>query len=302
MKKIILGLIASLLAVGVLAAEKESPLHFPVEKREAAGIALAAATEEKISPEVTAYGRVLDPSPLIQLIAEVQTARAATEASEAEKDRAEKLLAAGGNASPQTVEVARAAAARDRATLDSARIRLRAGWGKRVSDDPVEIQRAIAEGGALARVDVLSGDRVDAKSSTVRVSLVGRPDTMEGEILGPAPTADAQMVGVGYLVLVRSRVLPSGAALRATFPGTPEATTQIVFPRDAVVYHQGSAWAFVRGKNEVFERRRLGSLRSLGDGRVAVAAGVSAGEELVVSGADQMLAAELQASGSAAED
>ena len=47
---------------------------------------------------MTAFGRVLDATPLVTLVAELATARAASAASEKEMERAKKLFAAGGNA------------------------------------------------------------------------------------------------------------------------------------------------------------------------------------------------------------
>ena len=81
--------------------EKPNPLCFPAAKRAAAGIVLAKPTETTATPEVQAFGRVLDTTPLVTLIAELETARVASIASDKELERVQKLFAAGGNANTE---------------------------------------------------------------------------------------------------------------------------------------------------------------------------------------------------------
>lgn len=282
--------------------EKENPLHFPSAKREAAGIALAAVGETTLTPEISAFGRVLDPTPLIQLVAELATARAAASASEKEKTRAEKLLSAGGNASAQVVETAQANAARDQLAVSSAQARLAVTWGRSVVQDLAAIEQALGEGASLARLDVLTGETVAAQPKTARINLVGTNEKLDAEVLGVSPVGDAQIGGTGFLVLVRGHALPVGAALRGTLPGVGDAAKVLVVPRSAVVYHQGSAWVFILGEEDIFERKLVSLGSSVDDEHVVVLQGLTAGEQIVVTGPQQMLAAELQAGGAVEED
>ena len=99
MKKILLSMLAGL-AIGIVATSsvqhsqsgpekatpdagsaqaakpKENPLHVPPSKRSALGMVLAKPTTATLSPEINAYGRVLDPAPFIALAAETETAEA----------------------------------------------------------------------------------------------------------------------------------------------------------------------------------------------------------------------------------
>jgi hypothetical protein len=283
-------------------AEKENPLHFPPAKRTAAGITLGTPVETSLTPESPAFGRVLDPSPLVTLIAELATARATGAASEKEGERVKKLFAAGGNASAQAVEMAEANVARDHAAVSSAQARLLATWGRAIAGNLEAVGQALEDGGVLARLDVLPGDSVSSAPKTARVNLPGNSEAFDAEVLGAAPVADPQMQGAGFLVLLRGHPLPAGAALRGTLPGVGEAANVLVVPRGAIVYHQGSAWAFVLGEEETFERKLVSLGRSVGDDRVAVVQGLTAGEQIVVTGPQQLLAAELQAGGAPGED
>ncbi|MEO5961015.1 MAG: hypothetical protein ABIZ49_10080 [Opitutaceae bacterium] len=281
--------------------EKENPLHLPPAKRAAAGILLAKPTTATLTPEVTGYGRVLDPVPLIGLVAEVEMTRAALGASEKELTRTQKLFEAGTNASAQSVEAATATVARDRVALASARARLVASVG-RATADSAQLDQMLAgleQGRALARVDVLAGDAVAAELKTVRVGLAGGGEMFDAAVLGAATTVDPQLQGPGFLVLLRDHPLPAGAALRATVPGAGDAQKAMLVPRSAVVYHQGSAWVFVLGEEDTFERKLVTVGRAVGE-NVAVA-GVEESEQVVTTGAGQLLSAELQAGGAPEE-
>ena len=283
------------------APEKENPLRLSPAKRTAAGIALAKPTETSLVSEVPAFGRVLDLAPLVTLAGEVEIARTAQAASEKEMDRAKKMFAAGGNASAQTVETAEANAARDRAVLASAQARLAANWGREIAGNLESLTQAFAGGAALARLDLLPGEMPDPAAKTAHLNLPGAAGVIDADVIGRAPTADPQMPGASFLVLVRGHPLPAGAALRGTLPGTGATTTGLVVPRSAIVYHQGSAWAFVLGEEDTFERKLVSLGRSVGDDTVAITQGLEADEHVVTAGAQQLLAAELQAGGAPEE-
>ena len=280
---------------------KENPLKLTAEKRKAAGITLARASEVALAPEVPAFGRVLDAAPLVALVAEQETARAALNASEKEQQRAQKLFAAGGNASAQTVEAAEAAVARDRAALASARARLLATWGRALATgaDLRALTEALEQGRALVRLDVLSGETPAENVKTARLTLPGASEAFDADVLGAAPVADAQTQGMSYLALVK-RALPAGALVRGTLAGVGEPQAAVVVPRSAVVYHQGSAWIYVLGEEDTFERKLVVTGRSIGN-TVTLTSGADTDEQIVTTGAQQLLSAELQAGGAPEE-
>lgn len=275
---------------------KENPLHLPPAKRTAAGIVLVKPEAGGLKPEVQAYGRTLDVGPLAALIGELETAKAALDSSGKEAARAKKLFAAGANASEQTVETTEAAEVRDRAAVASARARLIAAWGKKIADGAslAGMMDQLEKGSSLARLDVLPGENVAPDFSKVSVSLTGSEKQFDAEVLGPAPVADAQTQGTGYLVVVQGSGLPAGTAVRAILPGVGDAENVMMIPRSAVVYHEGSAWIYVLGEEDTFERHHVTLGRSVGD-KVAVTAGVEEADQIVTRGAQQLLSAELQA-------
>jgi hypothetical protein len=281
---------------------KENPLRVPPAKRTALGLTLASPEQIKLPPQVEAFGRVLDPTPYVALVAEQATATAALAASEKELIRVQKLFAAGGNASAQAVETAEAAAAKDRAAVASAHIRLLAGWGQKLAEQSGldRVQTAVAQGASIVRIDLLPGVSITEPPQTAHVAIVGSDSALDAEILGPAPVADPQVQGASYLAIVHDRVLPSGASLHATLDLASEPADALTIPRNAIVYHQGSPWVYVLGEEDTFERKLVGLGRSVGD-RV-VAQGITADEQVVATAAQQLLAAELQAGESGGEE
>lgn len=277
--------------------EKPNPLRVPPAKREQLGIVLAKPATATLAPEVPAFGRVLDPASFATLVSETETARAALTASEKELERARKLFAADGNASAQTVEAAQAAATRDRAALVSAQARLGGGWGREVAREAGTIFQALENGAVLIRIDALPGDAPAPNPRQVRASLPGQSESFAAEIIGPASVADPQVPGVSFFALVREPRLPVGAALRATLPGAGEPVKALTVPRSAIVYHQGSAWIFVLGEEDTFERKLVTLGRGAGSDVVGVLSGLEADEQVATTGAHQLLAAELQAGG-----
>jgi hypothetical protein len=277
-------------------AEKENPLHLPPAKRDAAGITLAKPAEYTLTPEITGFGRVLDPTPLATLAAEQATAQAAAIASTKELERTRKLFAAGGNASAQAVEAAEAAAARDQAAVAAARVRMLASWGREIAGiaDLRYVTEALEKGRSLLRLDVLPGDVPAAGLKVARVTL--GETAMDADILGTAPVADPQLQGASFLALLRDRSLPAGLAVRAVLAGEGAPQPAFTVPRTAVVYHQGSAWIYVLGEEDTFERKLVTPGRVVGD-RVVLTTGAEPDEQIVATGAQQLLAAELQAGG-----
>lgn len=321
MKKTVIGIIFGL-AIGALAmrliteytakpaaAEAEAaeppapnPTKFNAAKRDAAGIKLARPATASLAPEVKGFGRVLDATPFLSLLAEGETAATAHEGSLTELNRLKKLNAADANVSTQAVEAAEAAEARDRTALSSARARMSSTWGHDLAGAAsAPIMEALEKGGCLVRIDILPGDSAVTAPKAATVSLFGSDEVYPAEILGVASTADPQMQGTSYVALVREHQLPAGASLRATVTGAGEAAKGLVVPRSAVVYHQGSAWVYVLGEEDTFFRRLVTLGRSTPEG-VVITEGLTEEDQVAITGPQQLLSAELQAGGAAEEE
>lgn len=261
-----------------------------------AGLKVAAPESASLSPEVSAYGRVLDPAPFIELTAELSSTRATLTASEKEYARVAKLHADNANASAQAVEAAEAAVQRDGAALASVRARLVAVLGRdlAITADLPRMAATLGNGHAIARIDVPADEVPTSAPTTIRVGLLTGGPMFDASVLGPAPTADPQVQGTAYLVLLGDQLIPIGAALRATVPAPGETKQVLVLPRSAFVRHEGGVFVYVQTDKGGYERRIV-TLGPTLTGRVVVTDGVEAQDKVVVTGAQQLLSTELLA-------
>lgn len=262
------------------------------------GLQTAALAGSRLSPETKAYGRVLDVSPLVSLVAELVPAQAAGDVSTKELSRL-KTLAAQNNASERALEAAEAAAARDQAQVESVRLRLLANWGRAIAgraDLVAFVQSLVASSNALVQLDVPAGEPIPASLTTARLVTVGdQSPVIEAQFLGPAPAVDPQTQGKAFLFLVSpnpSHLLPGAAVLGfINLPGEPQ--TGVTVPRAAIVRFNGTAWVYVRTGEETFQREEVALGQPLAEGWF-VREGLKPKEEVVTAGAQQLLSEELK--------
>lgn len=262
------------------------------------GLQTASLQSAQLSPEIKAYGRVLDITPLAALVAELNTAQAASAASQAELQRL-RTLAAQNNASERSLQAAEATAAHDRAQVDSAKLRLEATWGTALAGrkDLADLVQSISSlNAALVEVDVPAGQSLNEPPNAARLfTLADGNKPIEAQFIGPSPQVDQQLQGRGFLFLVSPNParLATGAALAAllSLPGEPQ--TGIVLPRAAVVRFNGTTWIYLQTGEETFERRETTLDSPLADGWF-VSKGLKPGDKVVTVAAQQILSEELK--------
>ncbi len=256
---------------------------------------LAAA---QLAPEVKAYGRVLDPTPLLTLAAEVSAAQAASAASSAEYERLRVLHQEDRNASARAVQDAEALARRDRIAVESARARLALSWGNVLAEDdhlPELMRSLIALESLLVRVDLPAGEAVAGEPTAVRLSSVVEERWEDAELLSPAPTVDPLVQGRGFLVLAKGgslRLRPGSSVMAMlALAGAPQGG--VVVPRTAVVRAFGAGWVYVQVGDEEFSRRLIALEYPTQDGWF-VTSDFTPGDNVVVAGAQMLLSEELK--------
>jgi len=300
-------------AAAPAAPEKPNPLRLDAAARAKAGITLIKPVTATLTPEVEGFARVLDTAPLVAMAADLKTARVALDASQQDLDRTQKLYDAGGNASAQALQTAQAAVARDTAALSAARAKLTVTWGGDFAQNTNGITDAVMQGSPLVRIDLLSGDTPPAlMPKTAHLLPFAAPpsvDALEVEIIrSPAPTADPQLQGDSFLAIIPPKTISTfsysiGTLLRATLTAEGKPTTTLTIPRSAIVYHQGSAWLYILGEEDTFERKHVTLGRSLPDDRIAITTGLDdPDDQVVTTGAQQLLSAELQSGDTGDED
>ena len=251
----------------------------------------------ELKPEMKAYGRVLDPSPLGSLVAEYVSAQAASQASRAELKRL-KTLAVENNASERMLQTAEAAAARDQAQMEAARMRVLSGWGTVIADRhdlPELVQSLSALQSALVELDLPAGQALPTAPAGVRLLSLAASQPIQAQFLGQAPVVDPQLQSRGYICLVAPNTnhLAPGAAVTGflALPGAPQ--SGVALPRDAVVRFNGATWVYVQTGEDTFERRQAALDQPLEQGWF-VREGLKPQEKVVTTGAQQLLSEELK--------
>jgi hypothetical protein len=266
----------------------------------AMGLQTQALEKMELAPELKAYGRVLDISGLALLTAELTTSRAAAEASQGELARL-KTLSAQNNASARSLQAAAAAAVKDQAQVDSARLRLLAGWGSAIAgkqDLPAFVQSLGALESALVEVDLPAGQPLKSAPTMARLFTAVEPEKpVPATILGPAPMVDPLMQGRGFLLLVSpnpARLTPGGAVTALlSLEGEPQ--RGVLVPRSAVVRHQGETFVYLETTPGTFQKVGVEVGRSVEAGWFA-GGNVKPGDRIVTVGAQQLLSQELNTS------
>jgi hypothetical protein len=248
-----------------------------------------------IIPELKGYGRVLDPAPLAALSAELAAAEAALAASRKEFDRL-RVLSEQQNASDRALQGAEAVARRDEIGVESVRLRLVSGWGKAIAEraDLADFVRSLVSlESALVRIDLPAGETVGQPPSGARIVAAGGKAPVPAQLLGPAPNADPQMQGEGFLFLVKSgavRLVP-GMAVGGYLELRREPLRGFTVPDAAVVRQGRNGWVYVQTGNDTFARSKIRLDHPREDGWF-VTEGVRAGDRVVVGGAQELLSEE----------
>jgi len=129
----------------------------------------------------------------------------------------------------------------------------------------------------------------------VRVTPVqGGDEPMPVELLGPAPTVDAQAQGSAFLALLKQTPPPVGTMLVALVTGAGESEKGFRLSGKAIIRYDGDTFVYAQTNSEDFERWRVKLAAELRDGSVFVTSGVTAQDHIVVNGAAQLLSEELK--------
>jgi hypothetical protein len=279
----------------------ESIVVIDAETRSRMGLQIAPAAAMQLPPEVIGYGRVLDPTPLATLMAELVSAHVSADASKREFERM-KTLAEQDNASIRALQAAEAAAKRDQLLIESLRTRLTPVWGKRIlerDDPPAFVQSLTAGEQTLVRIDLPAG--VTAQPSSARLVPLGEGQAPVGaELFESVTILDPQTQGEGYLFLVKGRRagFSPNAAITGFLRVSGEALNGMVIPRAAVIRHDGRTWVYVQVDDTNYRRHEIALERPLETGWFAgESGGVKAGQNLVVVGAQLLLSEELKGQG-----
>lgn len=269
------------------------------EQQKAAAIKVESPAPARMTPEIKGYGRVVDPAALAGTIGDFTSAQAANEASQADLMRL-KTLSSQNNASARAVETVEAAAARDQAQTEAARLKLLGSWGQAIAerrDLPAFMQSLGSMESALVRIDLPAGETPKFTPEKARLMTLDN-QSIEASFLGAAPSVDPQTQSQGFLFLVETNSLKlgPGAAMVGYLqaPGEPE--TGFAIPSSAILRFEGATWIYLQTGATNFVRHTIALGEPMKNGWF-VSNGVSADDKIVVTGAQSVLSQELNGTG-----
>ena len=261
------------------------------------GLLVEQPEAARMSPEFKGYGRVLDAAPLALLLTELASTQATRAASSNEFARLKSLLDQG-NASTRAWQAAEASALRDQLAVQSSRDRLALAWGRAVTDQhdlPAFVQSLASGMSLLVRIDLPAGEALPSPPVGARIAALSGV-LADARFLGPAPTVDPLSQGRGFFFLITTNASRffSGEAVTSHLRVAGEPIAGVIIPRGAVIRTEGAGWIYVMGASgEAYTRTEI-ALDHPTDAGWFVAAGVTAQDHVVVTGAQQLLSAELK--------
>lgn len=273
------------------------------------GIDVALLQSISHREEVRAYGTVLQLQELIDLRnayvtakAQIDKTRASLEASRREYERL-KVLHGNRNISDKTFQSAEAAWMSDEANVRAAQEGLEAlgsgarqRWGsvlaKWLVDGSSAFIRLIQQQEVLIQITLPADAHISSAPQTARIQLAdGKLASVK--LVSTAARTDPRIQGMSFFYLASGKAdfLP-GMNVVAYLPVGPQIRGVIV-PRSAVVWWQGKAWVYVQKAEERFIRHEVSMDMPIENGWF-VSEGLSAGDRLVVGGAQLLLSEEFR--------
>jgi multidrug efflux system membrane fusion protein len=288
-------------------------LQIPDEIQGNAGITVSQPVRGEFSPEIKAFGRVVDTAPLSAAFAELQAARIAADYSRQEFERM-KTLKSQNNASERAFQQAQEASVRDQTALNLALVKIRPVWGDKIADrlsaslkadngDQQEdkLLSSFATGkSVLVRVDLPGGEAIDLDQiKAARLAPLSQSAPIDAEYFGLVPNVDPQTQGRGLFFLVSDNKthLGPGAAVTAFIQLSGAPVSGVIIPPEAVVRTEGAGWVYVMSAgSDKFTRTEI-SLEHPVENGWFVPKNLSTNNYVVTTGAQSILSQETKPAG-----
>ena len=276
----------------------ETFLKIDKATQEHIGLKTAPVEAVQLRPEVKGYGQVLDPTPLTLLLVDQLSAEASLNASKKEFERLKTLYAQDQNVSTRALETAEAAMRKDQILAEAAKSKLALTLGPITSAQTnlqAFVESLVSLKRSLVRIDLPLGESLQAQPEGGRVApLTAEEHPLPTKFLGPAPVADPQTQGQGFLFLLEDKPLPPGTAVIGWLQTPGEAQSGVIVPRAAIIRHEGDTYVYVQNGEEIFEHKDIEVERPTEKGWF-VRSGIKPQDKVVITGAQQLLAEEFKA-------
>ncbi|MCG8325072.1 MAG: hypothetical protein MI673_06105, partial [Thiotrichales bacterium] len=281
------------------------------EQQQQSGIRTAIIETITLQHEVKTFSRVIDIQPLLefkekyeQVISEKRIVQAKLDNSSFTFDQLQRLNRETSNVSSRKIQEVEAQLRVFRETIKSHELKLESlkrnlvrSWGNEISrivlDPDSERLRRLLNGEEVLLLLSLKGNQSlseDAAFIFVNRS-ADRLNARKAYIISEATLVDPLLQGETYYLRTNAEKLRIGMRLHSWIESHERFTTGSVIPSEAVVWHAGQSWVYVKTGDELFVRMALIDPINTGKG-VLVQRNLKSGDVVVVSGAQTLLSEE----------
>lgn len=314
-------LLASVLLVASRSSAEESGKHetgpgsvqISADEQQRSGIEFTTPTLSQLTPESTAYGRVVDIDPLLKLYsacqeaaAELAAAQASLDASDKSLHRLRQLHDEAGNVSARQLQEAQAAYQQAVSRVTSAKVRVRAArdqlaqnWGGPVADalldgHSLDISDYVHQRRMLVLVTLPTEAALPDGTRNITINRSDdRSDAWQAQLVAPAPFTSGSFQGETWFFSTSPEHLRVGMRIYAWIPRPGKIRRGVMLPGSAIVWAEGKPCIFIRQSGGGYERRELNDPVDLND-HWFIPDPSLAGLDIVTTGAQMLLSEEYQ--------
>jgi hypothetical protein len=287
-------------------SEESVKLSLTASQQEAVGIRIESPQAFRAAPQISAYGRVLDPVELLTDLGRVDSTRAAATAASADAARQAGLYRDGAQASLKALQASQAQSVEAEAQAQAAALAFRQQWGPLARMNESQRQTLVT---AVSR-----GDRLLVRADVPGRHLgdVGREALVDvdgvhlsAHVLGILARVDAQSQSAGWLLELDRSPPGLGPGARAAVRLQGASEKGMLVPSAALVYASTGTYVYRRiagDKTDTFAYESVAVHPRTRVGDAWLIEGLGHADQIVVQGAGVLWSLQGISSFSAAEE
>jgi len=276
------------------------------------GLQTITLTSVSDHPEFTAYGKAVNIQPLVELrnrylVTLTERGGATARFEQAEQNiRRQQDLYREGATSKHSLQVQQAQWQTDKALLDASGVHgkaiideARLNWGKKLTEwalsaDADQLSGFLSGKKTLLHITLPVNKQLASEIQSIEVEASGnRSAATKAELISAAPQTDASVQGESYFFQTDGRRIRTGMRVAAWIPEQGENQSGVVIPKSALIWYMDQAFVYIKTAKEQFSRRAIDHYSATAGGYF-VGSGLSAGEQLVVTGGQMLLSEEFR--------
>lgn len=290
----------------------QGTIFLAAKAQSVSGLQTVTLTPVSDHPEFTAYGKAVNIQPLIELrhrylVALTERSGATARFKQAEQSiKRQQDLYRDGATSKRNLQVQQAQWQTDKAQVDASGVQgkaimdeARINWGNKLTEwalstDAEPLNGFLSGQKTLLQITLPVNKQLANEIQSIYVEASGnRSAATKAELISAAPQTDNTAQGESYFFQTEGRRIRTGMRVAAWIPEQGENRSGVVIPKSALVWYMDQAFVYIKTDAEQFTRRTIDQY-SATNGGYFVGSGISAGEQLVVTGGQMLLSEEFR--------